>query len=63
MVHEPSGQVFRCELANFDDVVVETVPRDLTPSPLGDARGEIAEAALLHARENRDEFMHLFAQL
>lgn len=63
VVHEPSGQVFRCELSNFDDVVVDTEPRDLTPSPEGDARGEAAEAALEYARENRDEFAQLFAQL
>jgi hypothetical protein len=63
VVHEPSGQVFRCELTSFDDVVVNAVPRNLTPSPEGDARGEAAEAALKHARENQDEFVHMFAQL
>jgi hypothetical protein len=63
VVYEPSGQVFRCELTSFDDVVVEPVPHDSTPSPEGDARGEVAEAAIQHARDNQDEFIHMFAEL
>jgi hypothetical protein len=63
VVHEPTGQVFRCELASFEDVVVAPMPRDLTPSPLGDSRGDAAEAALEYARENEAEFVELFAQL
>ena len=63
VVHEPSGQVVRCELTSFDDVSVDTEPRDLSPSPEGDARGEVAEAALQHARENQEEFALLFAEL
>lgn len=63
VVHEASGQVFRCELTSFEDVVVNAVPRDFTPSPEGDARAAAAEAALEHARENQDEFVHMFAQL
>ena len=63
VVYEPTGQVFRCELTSFDDVVVVALPPDLTPSPDGDARGEAAEAAVLHARENQDEFVHMFAEL
>jgi hypothetical protein len=63
VVHDPTGEAFRCELTSFDDVVVSLVPRDLTPSSEGDARGEAAQAAVRHARENEEQFEHLFAQL
>jgi hypothetical protein len=63
VVHEPSGQVFRCAMTDFDEVVVDAVPHDLTPSPEGDARGEAAEAARSHARENQEAFAQLFSSL
>lgn len=63
VVHEPTGEAFRCELTSFDDVVVTLVPAGLTPSSEGDARGEAARAAVRHALENREQFEHLFAQL
>ena len=62
ILHEPSGEVFRCRMVSADDVNLALAPSGFTPHADGDVRGAVAEAALLYSRQNA-EFEPLFAEL
>src|SRR5690606_36853914 len=54
ILHEPSGEVFRCRMVSADDVNLALAPSGFTPHADGDVRGAVAEAALLYSRQNAE---------
>jgi hypothetical protein len=62
VVHNDSGRVFRCEMADFESVQITPLPRDMTPWAEGETRAIVAERALEYARDNSELFSGLFEQ-
>ena len=63
ILHEASGEVYRCQMSSPTAVTVTAVPKGLTPWAEGDARAIVAEAAVDHVRANIDELQELFSTI
>ncbi len=62
LLHEATGQVFLCQMADFDSVSVTLEPEGMTPAAEGDVRGEVAAEARRHAAESETALEGLFEQ-
>lgn len=63
VVHNESGRVFRCAMADFDSVEVTALPAGMTNWAEGEERALVAERAKEYARENEELFGKLFDEL